>query len=242
MVKRHCAKEGFPMDGVKVFEGIPSSVCFVLAGPTDRGFVSCYSSTDRLSTEHLRERADVMEGSSHLHIGGYFNLKGLHNKDMASLVGTCREKGLSISLNLQYDATEKWTGEGESLRDLLPHVGLLFVNEGEAKSVRDALVHVEGADPSPKALCEVYPGLTVVMTLGKDGVEVLRAGKAGVRVDTTPVAQVVDATGAGDAFIGGFLSVWLKRESSVGEEEALRRACDMGCAVAGAAVGRVGAC
>lgn len=247
-LRRHVTAQGFPMEHVKVFKGLPSSVCIVMTGPSDRAFVSCYSTTDAFGTADLKERASALEGCSHLHIGGYFNLKGLHNPGLTEFVREARGKGRSVSLNVQYDSSEKWTGEKGHLRELLPLVDQLFVNNSEAENLAKALLPPtkSGDSMEPMALCQAYPNMMVLMTKGKDGCDILRSGKPAVHTPVKPVEKVVDATGAGDAFISGFLSIWLPGRAAAVEEaakeELLHKAALMGHAASGVCIGREGAC
>ena len=50
------AGQGFPTETIKMFSNLPSSVCMVLSGPSDRAFVSCYSTTDAFTTRDLQEQ------------------------------------------------------------------------------------------------------------------------------------------------------------------------------------------
>ena len=50
------AGQGFPTETMKMFSNLPSSVCIVLSGPSDRAFVSCYSTTDAFTTRDLQEQ------------------------------------------------------------------------------------------------------------------------------------------------------------------------------------------
>jgi hypothetical protein len=71
---------------------------------------------------------------------------------------------------------------------------------------------------SPEAmaarLAELYPGALVALKLDADGAYVLPAGEAGVAIPPN-VNRLVDATGAGDAFAGAFLSRWLRGATPV---------------------------
>ncbi len=58
-------------------------------------------------------------------------------------------------------------------------------------------------------LAELYPGALVALKLDADGAYVLSPGNAGVAIPPN-VNRLVDATGAGDAFAGAFLSRWLR--------------------------------
>mmetsp|Transcript_11836 Transcript_11836/g.22913 ORF Transcript_11836/g.22913 Transcript_11836/m.22913 type:complete len:425 (-) Transcript_11836:74-1348(-) len=247
MLKMHVEGQGFHLKHVKLFPNLPTSVCVVLAGPSDRAFVSCCSANNALNTEDLEDRSEALAGCSHMHIGGYFNLKGIQDPRFVSLVRRCRALGMTISLNTQYDAGEAWTGTDGHLGNLLTLVDVLFVNGTEAERVAASICpsHVDrlGAEG---ALCYTFPELTLVVTRGKEGAEVRRHDMSTVQVPTVPVDEVVDATGAGDAFLAGFLSVWLRRspegDRTVASVSLLEAACARGHSAARVCVSRHGAC
>jgi len=240
MLTRHCQGQGFLMKWVKVFKDLPSSVCIVLTGAHDRGFVSCYSTTKAFGTADVEERLDALDGCTHFHVGGYFNIGGIHNAKFTDIVKRYRAKGVTFSLNTQYDSSEAWTGSNGHLQELLPHTDMLFVNESEAHMICASIL---GGKGSPDQLLRSYPQMTIVMTKGKDGADVLRAGQPTLHVPTKPLDQVVDATGAGDAFLAGFLSGYLaNRGTGQPEDQILRAACQRGHAAAGVCVCREGAC
>ena len=64
----------------------------------------------------------------------------------------------------------------------------------------------------------------VVVTLGSDGAAAVTDSGAIVRAPALPV-PVVDTTGAGDSFVGGFLAAWL---NGAGAEASIRLACVAG--------------
>ena len=81
----------------------------------------------------------------------------------------------------------------------------------------------------------------VAVTLDADGALL---STPNVRVNVAPVSveRVVDATGAGDAFMGGLLSELAESESFDDiDEEALVRAGGLGCRLGAAVVQRKGA-
>jgi len=84
-------------------------------------------------------------------------------------------------------------------------VGVVFPNAEEAATL-------VGAAPAPETaerLAALFPGALVALKLDADGAYVLPPDGPG-----TPIApnvnRLVDATGAGDAFAGAFLSRWLR--------------------------------
>ena len=66
--------------------------------------------------------------------------------------------------------------------------------------------------PSIEALLDAGAG-AVVVTLGAAGVDLHRAGSSSVHVDAIPV-DVIDTTGAGDAFCGA-LAAWLAEGAAI---------------------------
>lgn len=86
-----------------------------------------------------------------------------------------------------------------ALIELLELSDLVFANEPEALG----LAGVERIDDAVEWLLERIP--QVVVTLGADGCLVAGRGRARVEVPAVPVDDVVDTTGAGDSFAGGYL-------------------------------------
>lgn len=112
----------------------------------------------------------------------------------------------------------------------LAEVDLLIVNDSEARALLDA-----SAEPDQvlASLSQRWPDLTVVLTLGRDGLLYCHEGRF-AHIDAHPVVAV-DETAAGDAFIG-YLMAELIAGSSL--EDALRTASAAGAlavTVAGAA-------
>mmetsp|Transcript_65688 Transcript_65688/g.182836 ORF Transcript_65688/g.182836 Transcript_65688/m.182836 type:complete len:338 (-) Transcript_65688:104-1117(-) len=203
----------------------PSGACIVLSGPEDRAFVTCYSTVEAMRVDHLD--AATMRTCDHLHIGGYFGVRGLHNDAFTSIVRSCRERGATVSLGTQDDPTRSWTGNGVHLHHLLPHLDLLIVNSREHEGIERALGSPLGA---------FAPALTVVVTCGRLGARLLEPGRPPRCVATRAATTVVDTTGAGDAFAAGFVARWLQTGRDSTDAAAWGNACAACC------VQRSGAC
>jgi len=216
--------QGFDTSQVQKLS-LPSSACVVLSGPRDRGMVTCYSTVDAVSTANID--ATALLQCDHLHIGGYFGLRGLHTDAFLDLVRRFRAAGGSVSLGTNADPSGSWLGQGGHLRHLLPLVDLFIANEREVAECERALEF---------PLHEVSPGLAVATTCGERGASV-RPGGGGkpILVPATSVAEPEDLTGAGDAFAAGFISRWI-RDRNVTEAARWGNAC------ASIAVCRRGAC
>ena len=117
--------------------------------------------------------------------------------------------------------------------EVLAAVDPLVVNEVEAAALTGyAIDRVETARKAATDLART--SRSCVITLGADGACWAEAGGASGQVAAPPVSEVVDTTGAGDAFIGGLVRQ-LSRADDL--EEAVR----VGVEVGTVAVTRVGA-
>lgn len=136
----------------------------------------------------------------YLHFGSFFLLPGFDGKSTAAVLQQAQALGLQTSLDVCWDPNGQWAAE---LLPCLPHCDLIFPNETEAKEITGL------TDPTAIAQWFLDHGVqTAVVKLGADGCLVKRNNEhiqvPGFMVDA------VDATGAGDAFAGGFLAgqVW----------------------------------
>ena len=116
-----------------------------------------------------------------------------------ALLAQARAAGCRTSLDMAWDARGRWMA---LLAPCLPHLDLLFGN-------RDELTRVTGAEDPPRMAAHLRElGVsTVAVKLGEDGAYV-DGGTWRGRVPAFSV-EVVDTTGAGDAFCGGFLTGYL---------------------------------
>ena len=78
------------------------------------------------------------------------------------------------------------------------HVDILFANKDELKGLYDVMA-VEDAFDSVRAHCSI-----AAITLGAKG-SILISGKETISVAAIPPVQLVDTTGAGDAYAAGVL-------------------------------------
>lgn len=107
----------------------------------------------------------------------------------AAVIARADEMGRSVGLSTQREFERDW----ESLAELLPHLDVVFINSGEVVGLRGDRLP-EGLD----ALRVTNPHLTCVVTCGSRGAMVLHDSWL-YQVTACP-AQIVNTTGAGDAF------------------------------------------
>jgi sugar/nucleoside kinase (ribokinase family) len=165
----------------------------------------------------------LLHGMSHFHVANPFSMPAFR-KHLPETLRRARQAGLQTSLDAAWDSQGRWL---QDLGPCLPDVGTLFVNEEEAH----LLSGVEGALEAARTLRRLGAG-TVVVKLGARGCLVVSEAEE-FQVPAFEV-EVLDTTGAGDCFAGGFLAA-LQRGLS------LREAARIANAAGALSVRRVGA-
>jgi ribokinase len=110
-----------------------------------------------------------------------------------ALLDASKQHGATIVLNA--------TPEAIGAKPLLDRVDVLIVNETEAEDLLGHAVSSGNGEEAARSLAELGPG-TVVVTLGAAGAVVAHGGQTASL--PAPSVDVVDTTGAGDAFCGAF--------------------------------------
>jgi sugar/nucleoside kinase (ribokinase family) len=130
------------------------------------------------------------------------------------LFAAARDRGLSISLDTNYDPSERWDGR---LREALRYVDVFMPNQTE-------LLAITGAADLDTALEHMARQTPLVgVKLGAQGAAA-RRGDQIARAAALPV-EVADTTGAGDSFDAGFVYGYLKGWDL---QRTLRLACACG--------------
>jgi sugar/nucleoside kinase (ribokinase family) len=184
----------------------------VLSGKTDRSFISNPGATGLLSVKHLDIPKIVIE-SNHLAVGGLFNLHNLIQPNGEGLIELFEqvveksgEKKLTISLDCNSDMTGKW---GQPwIYKALSFVHVFKTNETEARGITGNPT----GDLTEIALILASKVKTcAIITIGVKGCLLAKSNSRSViHVPAPKLDQVIDTTGAGDAFMAGFLVKWLK--------------------------------
>lgn len=160
---------------------------------TDRG------ANRRLSVDDLPD--PVLDGVTALHLSGYALFDPGPRAAVLDLVRRATERGLPVSVDpssvgfLAAAGPEVFLGWVARAQVLFPNFdeGRLLTGSSEPETIVERLL-------------ERAP--IVALTLGAEGA--LVATREGTtHTPTVPVPEVVDTTGAGDAFCGAFLASWL---------------------------------
>jgi len=163
-----------------------------------------------LGTVPLLRAADVREAVEahrprHVHVASYF-LQPTLAAELPGLLAWLRGRGVTVSLDTNWDPRERWSG----LDEVLGLVDVFLPNEAEAIAVARVL-GARADDPESAASVLTAAGCRVVVKRGARGaLSVGPDGAAGavgsvVHVDAVPV-EPVDPTGAGDSFDAGYVA------------------------------------
>jgi sugar/nucleoside kinase (ribokinase family) len=160
--------------------------------------------TDRGANLRLRASdlpAGLLDDAAVLHLTGYTFCEPALLEVALGLLGQARSRGLAVTIDPGSAAFLARMGPAAFLR-WTQGAAVCFPNRDEAA------VLVGEADPVTMAARLTSYYRIVVLTLGAAGCVLAGPGQTPVRVAAHP-AVARDATGAGDAFCGAFMSRWL---------------------------------
>lgn len=192
------AEAGVGTDAVVEVSREPTGVSVILSAPGDRAILTLTGALAGLTADEVLVAS---AGATHVHVASYFLLPELA-RELPGVLATLRARGLTTSLDTNWDPAEQWAG----VADCLSHVDVLLPNASEALALARAL----GGSPADavEAARELAArGPVVVVKDGAAGGFAV-AGDELVRAPGL-VLDVVDTTGAGDSFDAGFLAAWL---------------------------------
>jgi sugar/nucleoside kinase (ribokinase family) len=181
-------------DAVLVHPEGATGISVILSTPGDRSILTAPGVLPLLRAEHVRRAVDDLS-PAHVHFASYFLLTDLA-AELPQLLGWLRDRGITTSLDTNWDPAEQWAG----LPEVLAAVDILLPNLEELRAIA-AAVGASGSDESVAASL----GPVVVVKAGADGGFSVAPGREIARADGL-VIDVVDTTGAGDSFDAGYLA------------------------------------
>jgi sugar/nucleoside kinase (ribokinase family) len=136
------------------------------------------------------------------------HVEGFHYERMIPSIARFRDLGWSVSLHTA--GLPAGARNPVAFGDLVAATDLVFVNEETFREIYDVRApRASMIDEAHRILSRIKPRGDVVLTRSEFGAVVFpKSGRLPIEVSALPV-DLVDATGAGDAFAGVFLSLWL---------------------------------
>ena len=161
----------------------------------DRSFQHMPGASREVFLAPIPFHSDLVGKHTHYHLANVFGVPGLRQHGGEGL-RRARAAGLSTSLDTGWDAKGEWMNV---LGSCLPHLDLLFVNEEEARMLSGSSDLGTAAD-----FFKERGAKNLVIKLGGQGCAVFT--ESGEFRSAAFAVDVVDTTGAGDCFAGGFLA------------------------------------
>lgn len=191
--------ENLPADGVIVDpETTTATAVALITSQGERTFLYRAGANDRFCPADVV--FDRVRKAKILHVGGMCSLSNFAGDDAATIFRRARELGLTTTCDVTWDNTGRWLS---SIRSSLPYIDIFLPSINEAKYI------AETERPSDIAKRLLDLGVkTAVVKLGAQGCYI-RSNDQEHSIDGFKV-DVVDTTGAGDAFTAGFIAGVLK--------------------------------
>ena len=182
--------------GVRRDDALGTSATMVMIDPDgERRFVHYIGANAALSLQDV-DLAMVTNGSI-LHVGGCFIMPGIDGQPLAQLLNIARTAGTTTCVDTAWDASGRWM---EVLAPCLPLIDYFVPSLAEARAITGL------QEPVAVARALQDQGVRVVaLKMGADGCLVMTQDGQAMRVPAYQV-EVIDATGAGDAFAAGFIA------------------------------------
>ena len=166
----------------------------------DRSMFTVLGAMNEISPAIVDEK--FLDHTRHWHISSYFLLSTL-TSFWPGFMEKLKRRGITVSLDTNWSPGGNWS----RVKEILPLADLFLPNEVEAMSITGAKDYREAG----RLLSAQTP--LVVIKRGEEGASIFTAGKE-LRKAVGDVMEgevrVVDTTGAGDSFDGGFVFEWLK--------------------------------
>lgn len=201
---------------------LPTGTIVILVEGNSRAMLTDAGANVNFSADHVSD--ELLAEADLVHFTAY-SIRG-DSDAIGRLIGRARAAGVTVSVDPASAGFLTDVGV-DRFFDIVEGCGIIMPNRDEGR----VLTGLERPDDIARELATRFP--VVAFTLGDEGAIVCERGGEPVRVE--PVrAELVDPTGAGDAFSAGFLAAWLRNRDAVAAAEA-------GVRTAARAVAKLGA-
>lgn len=174
-----------------------SGITVVMNYQQDRANVTYPGAMSHLGFEEIG-KADFKE-TRHVHISSLFLQSQLQN-DIVKVLEFIKQSGATISLDTQWDPSEKWNVD---FRKILPLIDVFMPNEQE-------LMALTGRPSLGEAISAVSDLVNVmVVKCGSRGSVMIIHGRDSREIPALLNNSPVDCIGAGDSFNAGFISAYV---------------------------------
>jgi len=215
-ILENCAKN----DGVTTHymkDSSPTGTCAVLVKDGERSLIANLAAANNFKKTHLETNDSkiIYERAKFFYIAGFFLTVSMESLILVAEHSLVMKKTFCLNLSAPF-IIEYY---GEQVQTALPYVDYLFCNESEAhtyakkhgmgSNLKDVALQVAASPKKNQTRLR-----TVVFTQGSKSTIVAYNGVV-TEYPVVPLDKefLVDTNGAGDAFVGGFLSMLVQGET-----------------------------
>ncbi|MBI2447050.1 MAG: sugar kinase [Candidatus Omnitrophica bacterium] len=187
--------EGVDTRGMKRDEKENTSFTFVMIAPDgERSFFHYIGTNARLSLDDID--LDIVKKVKVLHVAGSNLMPGFDGPPTARLLKKAKDFGVTTSLDTAWNSTIDWF---KTMKPSLPFIDIFLPSIEEAKMITGK------KEPEDIAGFLLSHGVKIVgLKMGTKGAYIATNNER--HFIPTFKVKAVDATGAGDAFVAGFLT------------------------------------
>ncbi|NPV54996.1 MAG: sugar kinase [Firmicutes bacterium] len=194
-ILKRMTENGLNVEGVVIDPSTNTSATMVMVSSDgERSFLHYTGTNAKFTFDDINW--DIVKSAKLLHIGGFFLLPSFDGIQTRDALKRAKELGVITSLDTAWDDRGNWM---KLLKPCLPYVDVFLPSIEEAKMLTGE------SDPARIASKFMEYGVkTVGLKMGSEG-SFVKSGDQEFRIPAYKV-KVVDATGAGDAFVAGFIA------------------------------------
>lgn len=193
---REAEKSGVDTNGIVKSDDSPTSTSIVMVDHSGERYFAYYGKTnDSLSLADIK--FDRLKTAKIVHLGSAMALASLDGPSISELFKRAKTLGAITSMDVTWDSTGKWLAK---IEEALSYTDIFMPSFTEAK-----LISKKETPEEIAGFFEKYGIKTLAIKLGSKGCYVTDF-REGYYLKPFDKVKVVDTTGAGDAFVSGFLT------------------------------------
>ena len=217
VLKKAAESDGLIVKYMEISD-VSTGTCICLLTPGHRSLVASLNAATRFDSSHLEKNVSVLLNAKAFYVSGFLFSDSFSVPIYLAEFSATHQKTIYMNLSAPF-ICELFC---DRLEQIMPFCSILFGNEAEARALAKAAsfkeqVSVEGiAEELAFWMCSSPTPRLVVFTQGPDATICYDPGTGSVLKFDVPNMSpddIIDTNGAGDAFVGGFISQHLQGKS-----------------------------